>query len=77
MGRAATLVVGVLAGAAGAWFMDPNDGKRRRNLARDKALKHARRGAAQASGSVTQAAQTARGKAYEAAPVGGRADAGE
>jgi gas vesicle protein len=33
------ILFGAAIGAAAAWFLDPNDGTRRRNLVRDKATK--------------------------------------
>jgi osmotically-inducible protein OsmY len=56
------ILIGAAIGAAAAWFLDPNDGTRRRNLARDKATKYARQGKDQAAA---------------AAPGGGREPAEE
>ena len=33
------ILIGAAIGAAAAWFLDPNDGTRRRNVVRDKAMK--------------------------------------
>jgi gas vesicle protein len=56
------ILIGAAIGAAAAWFLDPNDGPRRRNIARDKA---------------TQAGATIKGKATAAAPATGPEPAGE
>ncbi len=66
-----SFVIGAAAGAAAVWFLDPNDGARRRNVARDKAFKYARQGGAEAERQVRYAAGQAKGAAYEAAPTGG------
>ena len=42
-----SFLLGAAAGAAAAWFLDPNDGARRRSVAQDKAMKYARKGAAE------------------------------
>ncbi|HEX2233975.1 MAG TPA: BON domain-containing protein [Thermoleophilaceae bacterium] len=72
-----SFLLGAAAGAAAAWFLDPNDGARRRRLAQDKALKYARKGASEAGAQAKYAAGAAKGAATQAAPVGGREDAGE
>jgi osmotically-inducible protein OsmY len=72
-----SFLLGAAAGAAAAWFLDPNDGARRRNVTRDKALKFARKGAAEAEARAQYAGGVVKGAAVEAAPVGGREDAGE
>jgi hypothetical protein len=41
------LAAGAAVGAASAYYLDPESGKRRRHVTRDKVLKHARRGAAE------------------------------
>jgi osmotically-inducible protein OsmY len=71
------LLFGAAIGAAAAWFLDPNDGTRRRHVARDKATKYARQGKDQAGRQATYAAQTAKGKVSAAAPGGGREPAAE
>jgi len=71
------LLFGAAIGAAAAWFLDPNDGTRRRNMARDKAARYARQGKDQAAGQASSAASTIKGKATAAAPGGGREPAGE
>jgi len=65
-----SLVIGAAAGAAAVWFLDPNDGVRRRNVVRDKALKYGRQTGAQAQRTANYAAGQAKGAAYEAAPTG-------
>jgi osmotically-inducible protein OsmY len=72
-----SFLLGAAAGAAAAWFLDPSDGVRRRNVARDKAFKYARKGAAEAEAKAGYAAGVAKGTAVQAAPGGGREDAGE
>jgi osmotically-inducible protein OsmY len=71
------LLFGAAIGAAAAWFLDPNDGTRRRNVARDKAFKYARQGKEEAVRQASYAGQTAKGKATAAAPGGGREPAEE
>jgi len=71
------LILGAAAGFAAAWFLDPNDGTRRRNVARDKALKYARQGKDEAVRKADYAAGQVKGAAVQKAPVGGREDAGE
>ena len=66
------LIFGAALGAAAAWFLDPNDGTRRRNTTRDKALKLARKGKDQASEQATYATSTIKGKAAEASPTTSR-----
>jgi osmotically-inducible protein OsmY len=75
--RFASFVLGAAAGAAGAWFLDPNDGTRRRHVVRDKAAKYARKGGAEVTRQADYAAGVAKGAAYEAAPTSGRGDAAE
>jgi osmotically-inducible protein OsmY len=71
------LILGAAAGFAAAWFLDPNDGARRRNVARDKALKYARQGKDQAVRRADYAAGRIKGAAVQKAPVGGREEAAE
>ena len=47
------ILLGAAIGAATAWFLDPNDGTRRRNVVRDKTMKHARRGKDEAARRAT------------------------
>ena len=69
------LIFGAALGAAAAWFLDPNDGTRRRNTTRDKALKLARKGQEQAAQQATYATNTVKGAAV--APTTGREPADE
>jgi osmotically-inducible protein OsmY len=71
------LLVGAAIGAAAAWFLDPNDGTRRRNVARDKSAKYARKGKEQATRRATHAGSAIKGKATAAAPGTGREPAAE
>ena len=71
------LILGAAAGFALAWFLDPNDGARRRNVARDKALKYARQGKDEAVRRAAYAAGQIKGAAVQKAPVGGRENAAE
>ena len=71
------LILGAAAGFAAAWFLDPNDGTRRRHVVRDKAFKYVRRGKDEAVRKADYTAGQVKGAAYEAAPVGSREDAGE
>jgi osmotically-inducible protein OsmY len=66
--RPSSLILGAAAGAAAAWFLDPNDGSRRRHVARDKALKYARRGGEEAARKVDYAAGAAKGAVQEVTP---------
>jgi osmotically-inducible protein OsmY len=59
---------GAAIGAAAAWFLDPNDGARRRNVLRDKTMKYARRGKEEAARKATYAGHTVKGKATAVAP---------
>src|SRR5919197_5770508 len=72
-----SLVIGAAAGAAAVWFLDPNDGARRRNIVRDKALKYARMGGAEAERKARYAAGQATGVAYEAVPTGDKEEPAE
>ena len=66
--RALPVVAGVAAGAAGAYFLDPEQGKRRRHIARDKAASLFRRGAAEAQRKAQYTGGKAVGKVQEATP---------
>ena len=72
-----SFLLGAAAGAAAAWFLDPNDGARRRGVAQDKALKYARKGASEAEAKAKYAGGAVKGAAVQAAPGTGREDAGE
>ena len=71
------ILFGAAIGAATAWFLDPNDGTRRRNVVRDKTLKPARRGMDDAARWATYAVTAVKGKATGAAPGAGREPAEE
>jgi osmotically-inducible protein OsmY len=71
------LILGAAAGFAAAWFLDPNDGTRRRHVVRDKALKYARQGKEAAVRKADYTAGQVKGAAVESTPVGGREEAGE
>jgi osmotically-inducible protein OsmY len=71
------ILIGAAIGAAAAWFLDQNDGTRRRNVVRDKAMKYARQGKEQAARKATYAGETVKGKATSAAPGAGREPAEE
>jgi osmotically-inducible protein OsmY len=71
------VLFGTAIGAAAAWFLDPNDGARRRNVVRDKAMKYARQGREEAARKATYAGKTVKGKATAVAPGAGREPAEE
>jgi osmotically-inducible protein OsmY len=71
------LLIGAAIGAAAAWFLDPDAGARRRNVARDKAGKAARQGRAQAAQKATYATETVKGKTAAVSPSTDREPAGE
>jgi osmotically-inducible protein OsmY len=71
------LLFGAAIGAATAWFLDPNDGARRRNVTRDKARKYLRRGADQAGRQASYVGHTIKGKATAVAPGTSRSPAEE
>jgi osmotically-inducible protein OsmY len=71
------ILFGAAIGAAAAWFLDSNDGTRRRNLVRDKAMKYARQGKDEAARRAASAGQAVKGKATAAAPGTGREPAEE
>jgi osmotically-inducible protein OsmY len=66
------LLFGAAIGAAAAWFLDPNDGTRRRNETRDKAMKYARQGKDQAARQASYAGSTIKGKANVVSPTTSR-----
>jgi osmotically-inducible protein OsmY len=71
------ILFGAAIGAAAAWFLDPNDGTRRRNVVRDKSMKYARKGQQQAASQASYAGNTIKGKAAAVAPGTGREPASE
>jgi osmotically-inducible protein OsmY len=71
------ILIGAAIGAAAAWFLDPNDGTRRRHVVRDKTMKYARRGKEEAARKATYAGETVKGKATAVAPGTEREPAGE
>jgi osmotically-inducible protein OsmY len=71
------ILFGAAIGAAAAWFLDPNDGTRRRNVVRDKTAKYARQGKDEAARKATSAGTAVKGKATAAAPGTGREPAEE
>ena len=71
----AALAAGVAGGAAGAYFLDPQQGKRRRHVALDRLAALLRRGKAESERRARYAAGVARGAAAEATGAGeGSAD---
>ncbi|MGH2763754.1 MAG: BON domain-containing protein [Thermoleophilaceae bacterium] len=71
------LLFGAAIGAAAAWFLDPNEGTRRRNVTRDKAMKYARRGKAEAARQASYTGHTIKGKASAVSPGTSREPAAE
>jgi osmotically-inducible protein OsmY len=71
------ILLGAAIGAAAAWFLDPNDGTRRRHVLRDKTMKHARRGKEEAARQATYAGHTVKGQATAVAPGTSREPAEE
>jgi osmotically-inducible protein OsmY len=71
------LLFGAAFGAAAAWFLDPNDGTRRRHVVRDKTMKYARQGKDEAARKATYAGSTIKGKATATAPGTSREPAAE
>jgi BON domain-containing protein len=68
----AAFAAGAAAGAGTAYLFDPQNGTRRRHIARDKLLKLERRGAREAGRKSRHAAGIATGAAVEAAGAGDR-----
>ena len=62
------LLFGAAAGFAAAWFLDPNDGTRRRHVVRDKTMKYARRGKETAVRKADYTAGQVKGAASAATP---------
>jgi BON domain len=70
----AAMAVGAAAGAAGAYFLDPQQGKRRRHVAFDRLMALVRRGKAEGGRKARYAAGVAKGTAYQAAGAGDGAE---
>jgi osmotically-inducible protein OsmY len=68
MSRLITLLFGAAAGAAAAHFLDPENGTRRRNTLRDRAISKARQGKDQALRRADHAAGKAKGAVSTATP---------
>jgi osmotically-inducible protein OsmY len=73
MSKPPSLLLGVVAGAAGYFFFDPQNGTRRRNTVRDKALKYLRSGREEAVRKADYVAGVAKGAATGAVTSGGEA----
>jgi osmotically-inducible protein OsmY len=71
------ILFGAAIGAAAAWFLDPDNGTRRRHVARDKTTKYARQGKDQAARKASYAGSTIKGKATATAPGTSREPSGE
>jgi len=71
------ILFGAAIGAAAAWFLDPRDGTRRRDVVRDKTMKYARRGTGKVAQQASYAGSTIKGKATAAAPGTSREPAEE
>jgi osmotically-inducible protein OsmY len=68
MSRVFTLLFGAAAGAAAAYFLDPDSGRRRRHLMRDQAVSKAKSGKQEAATTVSYAAGKAKGAVAGATP---------
>jgi hypothetical protein len=66
----AALAAGAAGGAAGAYFLDPQQGKRRRHVALDRLMALLRRGKAESERKARYAAGVAKGAAAEAGGAG-------
>lgn len=62
------LLFGAAAGFAAAWFLDPNDGARRRSVLQDKTAKYARKGKQEAVRKADYAAGHVKGAASSVTP---------
>jgi hypothetical protein len=69
--RKAPIVAAGLAGIAGAFFLDPESGRRRRAIAKDRIAAFFRRRAIEAEKRARYAAGAVKGAVHEAAPSGG------
>ena len=70
----AAVAAGVAGGAAGAYFLDPQEGKRRRHVAFDRLTALLRRGKAEGERRARYAAGVAKGAAAEATGAGDGAE---
>jgi hypothetical protein len=70
----AAVAAGAAGGAAGAYFLDPQHGKRRRHVAFDRLIALVRRGKEESERKARYAAGVAKGAAYEAAGAGDGAE---
>jgi osmotically-inducible protein OsmY len=68
MGTPLTFLAGAAAGAAAAYFLDPQGGAQRRRETRDKTVSKVKTGASEAAGSAKQAADKARGAVHSVTP---------
>jgi osmotically-inducible protein OsmY len=68
MANPLTFLAGAAAGAAAAYFLDPQGGAQRRRETRDKTLSTAKSRASDAAGTAKQAADKARGAVHSVAP---------
>ena len=75
MSKLPSLALGVAIGAGGYFFLDPQNGKRRQNTVRDKALKYARRGSQEAVRQADYVAGVAKGAVREVTPSGAESPA--
>jgi hypothetical protein len=71
------LLLGAAVGFAAAWFLDPNDGTRRRKTLQDKAMSYARKGKQDVARKADYAAGQVKGAASSATPGSGRPPAEE
>jgi hypothetical protein len=69
-GRLKALALGAIGGAAGAFFLDPNEGKRRRHVARDRVASKLRRGSQAAAREAEYRKGKLSGVAHEVGEVG-------
>jgi osmotically-inducible protein OsmY len=76
MGNPLTFLAGAAAGAAAAYFLDPQGGAQRRRETRDKTLSSVKSSASEAAGTAKHAAGKARGAVQSVAPsIPGHGDA--
>jgi len=68
MGKTLTFLAGAAAGAAAAYFLDPQGGAKRRNETKDKAVSKVKSRAGDVAGTAKQTAGKARGKVHEVTP---------